>query len=101
MRFRLLAALVIGALPLSAALVHAQIHKPIISQIGKIFSPGEVSMPLGATMRVDNDDNVPHSLILTRRKILVRKAQSFRKYPWTLRSRKWPQNYPIHGMASN
>lgn len=65
MRFRLMLILATGAILSGGALVQAQIHKPIISQIGKVFSPGEVSMPVGAILRVDNDDNVPHSLIVT------------------------------------
>lgn len=60
-----LPALAIGVAVFTSGFVNAALHKPIISQIGKVFSPGEVTMPVGATIRIDNDDDVPHSLILS------------------------------------
>ena len=45
--------------------VQAAVRRPIISQRGKFFTPPEVSFPLGSTLRVDNDDNVAHSVLLT------------------------------------
>ena len=38
------------------------VHRPPVSQRGKTFSPAEMSMPAGTTIRVDNDDDVVHNL---------------------------------------
>jgi plastocyanin len=43
-------------------IVDVAFHQPIVSQRGKMFSPTEVTMPLGATIRIDNDDNIVHNL---------------------------------------
>jgi plastocyanin len=43
----------------------AALHMPIIGQKGKVFSLAEVSEPVGATIRVVNDDDVPHTLRIT------------------------------------
>ncbi len=48
-----------------APIIDIAVHLPIISQKGKIFSPPEVNEPLGATVRIDNDDDVLHNLLLT------------------------------------
>ena len=40
----------------------AAVHHPAVSQRGKAFSPAEMSMPVGATIRIDNDDDVAHNL---------------------------------------
>jgi len=40
-------------------------HMQEIGQKGKVFSLEEISIPVGETIRVVNDDNVLHSLLLT------------------------------------
>ena len=51
-------------LPFTIAMAVA-LHMPIISRVGKVFSPDEVNWPVGATIRIDNDDTVPHTLRVT------------------------------------
>lgn len=45
---------------LTAAAAFAAVATPTISQKGRIFSPAEVTIPVGASIRVDNDDDVLH-----------------------------------------
>jgi len=42
------------------ATVAAAASSSVISQKGRIFSPGDISIGLGETIRVDNDDDVLH-----------------------------------------
>lgn len=44
---------------------YGAIHMTEIGQRGKVFSLEEVSLPVGGTIRVINDDNILHSLLLT------------------------------------
>jgi plastocyanin len=46
-------------LTLTAAVVVAA-TVPVISQRGRVFEPREISVPVGAVVRVDNDDDVLH-----------------------------------------
>jgi plastocyanin len=46
-------------LVLTAAVVAAT-TAPVISQRGRVFEPREISVPVGAVVRVDNDDDVLH-----------------------------------------
>ncbi len=49
-----------------AGAAYAEVHKPIIGQKNKVFSLQEVNMPQGATIRVENDDNIVHTLLITK-----------------------------------
>ena len=46
-------------LALTVAVVGAA-TAPVISQRGRVFEPREISIPVGAVVRVDNDDDVLH-----------------------------------------
>lgn len=37
----------------------------MISQKGKTFTPGDITQPVGSSVRIDNDDGIPHNLVVT------------------------------------
>ena len=36
----------------------------VVSQKGKVFTPGEITIPVGATVRIMNDDRVLHHVYI-------------------------------------
>lgn len=56
--------MVIFGVGMLAAVAHSA--QNIISQKGKVYSPDEITLAVGGTVRIDNDDNIPHNAHVTR-----------------------------------
>jgi plastocyanin len=53
------------ALCVFAAAGAAQAVQSMVTQKGKVFSPDELTLAVGDTVHIDNDDNIPHNVLVT------------------------------------